>query len=269
MPAPVFFRDDYYKGIGISKGLARGVQVMTDGVDLTQEGMGLGTIAIRSKGYTYFSQNSKVAWIDSQNMLLDYVIDTVHLSSYKNVAYPLITRIRELGVVLYRLLPAFQKVMLLTGTKVRRFLGVKTIFVPVPPLARAQFHFKFGTNRVEVCLKFYAIDKDIDEIFIMNELGADFFDCGWKAGCLTKPPSGWEILEDTNSLPSLYSSNEHLRYSLSDIIVNQELPFKVCWGREQIEDLCWAGFTIQINPVVSSISGIICRYTLIFEDADN
>ncbi len=269
MPAPVFFRDDCYKGIGISKGLARGVQVMMEGVDLTQEGMGLGAIAVRSNGYTYFSQNSEATWIDSQNMLLDYVIDTVHLSSRKGVAYPLITRIRELGVVLYRLLPSFQRVMLWAGVKILRILGVKTTFAPVPPLARARFHFKFDGNRVEVCCNFCAKNEDIDEIFIMNELGAGFFDFGWEAGRLTKPPSGWEVLEDKLRLPFLYSSNKRLRYTLSDIIVNQELPFKVCWGREQIEDLCWAGFTIQINPAASSISDITCQYAVIFEDTDN
>jgi len=271
LPAPVFFRDDGYRGMGLSKGLARGVQVMVDGVDLTQEGMGLGTIAIRSRGYTYFSQQGQATWIDAQHLLLDYLIDTVHVSRRKgkNVANPLLTRMRELGVVLYRRLPAFQHAMLRTGIKVRRSLGIQSAFVPVPPLARAQFQFKFEPHRVEVRVHFDALAGDIDEIFIMNELGADFFDLGWQAGCLMKPPSGWEVLEGTGPLPFLYSSKKQIRYSLAEITLNQALPLKVCWGREHIEDLCWAGFTIQINPVVSSISGLICRYTVVFQEDDH
>jgi hypothetical protein len=34
-----FFHDDCFKGMGISEGLARGLQVMIDGMNLTQEGI--------------------------------------------------------------------------------------------------------------------------------------------------------------------------------------------------------------------------------------
>jgi len=271
LPAPVFFRDDGYRGMGLSKGLARGLQVMVDGVDLTQEGMGLGTIAIRSRGYTYFARHGQATWINGQQLHLDYLIDTVHVSSRKGqqAASPLLTRIRELGVVLYRRLPALQPVMLRTGVKVRRGLGIQSAFVPVPPLARAQFQFKFEPYRVAVRVLFDALAGDIDEIFLMNELGADFFDCGWQAGGLIKPPQGWEVLEDTERLPFLSSSSQQIRYSLAEIAVNPDVPFQVCWGREQLADLCWAGFTIEIKPVVSSISGLICRYTIVFQDGEH
>jgi len=269
LPAPVFFRDDGYQGMGLSKGLARGLQVMVDGVDLTQEGMGLGTIAIRSRGNTYFARQGQATWIDGQQLHLDYLIDTVHVSSRRGqeAASPLLTRIRELGVVLYRRLPALQPVMLQAGVKARRGLGIESAFVPVAPLARAQFQFRFEPQRIEVGVHFNALAEEIDEIFIMNELGADFFDCGWQAGSLVKPPSGWEVLEDTERLPFLSSSSQQLRYSLAEITVNPDVPFQVCWGREQLADLCWAGFTIEIKPVVSPISGLTCRYALIFQDA--
>lgn len=269
MKKPVFFYDKLYKGNGISEGLARGLQVMVDGADLTQEGMGLGTIATRSQGYTYFSRGSQAVWLDSQNMVQDCTIDTVQLARRGEAVSPLFTCIAELFTLLYRPLPSFfQKAMLWAGIHMQRLLGIKSHFTPVSPRAKAQFHFKIETNRVEVCCEFHAIDEPPHELFIMNELGADFFTAGWKAGRPTEPPPGWQILEQ-HSLPFLYSPGKRLRFSLFNISVDQELPFNVYWGREHADNLCWAGFAIQLKPADVSIADITCRYTVIFENEDN
>lgn len=264
MKIPVFFHDKQYQGNGISEGLARGLQVMVDGVDLTQEGMGLGTIAIRSQGYTYFSRNSQTVWLDSQNMIQGYIIDTVQLSGLGETVSPLLTSIGELFTLLYRPLPSFfQKKMLWVGMHIQRMLGVKSHFTSISPRSKAQFHFKIESKQVKICCNFHAIDLPPRELFIMNELGADFFTAGWRAGRPTAPPPGWQILNQHN-LPFLYSPGKRLRFSLSNISVDQELPFKVFWGREQADSLCWAGFAIQIN--LADISDITCRYTVVFDE---
>ena len=224
MPTMDFFHDDCFKGIGISEGLARGLQVMAAGVNLTQEGMGLGAIAIRSNGYTYFSQGSRVVWPDSNNMIQDYVIDTIHMSGRGESANIPVTWISEFFVVLYRLLPACQKGMLWAGIHTRRWLGIKSHFIAVSPRAQARFHLKIHTNRIEVCCNFKTLAKIPHELYIMNELGGSFFTSSWQAGEITKTPPGWQVLDDSQSLPFLYSPIYGLRYSLRDITVDQDLP---------------------------------------------
>ena len=265
MPAPVFCHDERYKGMGRSSGLARGLQVKIEGMDLTQEGMGLGNIAIRSQGYTYFSRDGQADWLDSNHMVQHYVIDTIHLAGRGDTASALITRVRELLSALYRRLPAFQKSLLWVGMHIQGWLGVQSLFAPVPPRARAEFHYQLEPERVEVRCEFHALDEPLQELYIMNELGADYFTSGWKAGRPTEPPSGWQVCNH-HDLPFLYSPEHRLRFSLCDISVNQELPFKVCWGREQIDGLCWAGFSIQLDLTRASTADITCRYTVIFEN---
>jgi hypothetical protein len=50
----VTFHADDYIGEGASRGLSRGILVFTGGKNLTGEGMGIGSIAFRKGGCTYF-----------------------------------------------------------------------------------------------------------------------------------------------------------------------------------------------------------------------
>jgi len=49
--------DSVYQGEGISKGLARGLLVYYGDCNLTGEGMGIGSIALRGHECTYFSRS--------------------------------------------------------------------------------------------------------------------------------------------------------------------------------------------------------------------
>ena len=53
-----FAVDDRYSGSGVSAGIPRGLLVHRGEVDLTQEGLGLGTVALRKFGLTYFPSTS-------------------------------------------------------------------------------------------------------------------------------------------------------------------------------------------------------------------
>jgi hypothetical protein len=53
--------DENYPGEGLSRGLAHGLQVYYQDCNLTDEGMGIGSIAMRDHNYTYFSRS----WTDS------------------------------------------------------------------------------------------------------------------------------------------------------------------------------------------------------------
>ncbi|MCX5779303.1 MAG: hypothetical protein NTV45_00480 [Firmicutes bacterium] len=265
MPTPCFFHDDDYKGMGVSEGLARGLQLKMAGEDLTQEGMGLGAIAIRSRGYTYFSRDCNISCSDPYFKVQQYVIDTVQVFGTGGRADPIITRISELLSALYRRVPAIQNSMLWAEAQTRRCLGIKSTFAPVAPQARADFCFQLAAEKIEVCCKFHALDEPPEELYLMNELDADFFTASWNSGRVAAPPTGWQVFTEHHNLPFLYSPRFGLRYSLRDISVDNSLPFKVCWGRERGDNLRWAGFAIQLAPAAAAASDIVCRYTIIFE----
>ncbi|MEQ8236194.1 MAG: hypothetical protein ABRQ23_05420 [Syntrophomonadaceae bacterium] len=264
MQAAEFFTDNLYKGTGISTGLARGLQVRAGGVDLTQEGMGLGTAAIRSGGKTFFARESEVVWQNPRQLVIDYVIDTEFRSGTGGRADHLITRLRESLSAFYRLAPPLQKILLGAGFYWRDLLGIKEQLVPVEPLARARFKFCLHPTQVDIGCEFAFLGPLPQQLFIMNELGADFFTSAWHKGQLCKCPGGWDVCPDPGGLPFLFSPQFGLRYSLGDIAVDQGLGFKVCWGRERNARLCWAGFAIQINPASTHQGNIVCRYTVKF-----
>jgi hypothetical protein len=68
--------DEKYPGEGISRGLARGLLVYYQDCNLTDEGMGIGSIALRDHHYTYFSRS----WTDSveQDMHLPAPFSSIH-----------------------------------------------------------------------------------------------------------------------------------------------------------------------------------------------
>lgn len=261
-----FFTDEQYKGTGISLGLARGLLVRAGGLEITQEGMGLGNVAVRSGGRTYFAQESRVAWFSPQSVVIDYEIDTAFISGTGGRCDSLITIIRESLSCLYRMTPPMQKALLAAGTQLRRMLGIKERLVPVAPLALARFEYQLHPGRVDVSCDFTAIAELPEQLFIMNELGADFFHCARKGSQPAECPGGWQFCADPRNLPSFYSPQLDIGYSLGAISMEQQEPYKVFWGREKTADLCWAGFSIQICPARTGPTNIACSYSVIFEN---
>ena len=66
-----------YKGEGISEGLERGILVFFEGKNLVQEGMGLGTVALRSRNLTYFGKKNRLRKISANEYAKEFNIDTV------------------------------------------------------------------------------------------------------------------------------------------------------------------------------------------------
>lgn len=264
MPTPLFFHDTDYRGMGVSTGLARGLQVKVQGMDLTQEGMGLGAVAIRAQGKTYFARDHQVTQAAPQRLVQDCLIDAVHLSGTDGRCDRLINQARESLSSLYRLAPPLQTPFLQAGAVLRDILGIKSRFHPVEPQAQARFHFQLHPWRVDVRCEFRALAEPPQELYIMNELGADFFTSAWHSGQNTRAPLGWQVCPDNGNLPFLYSPRTGSRYSLRDIQVSGDLPFKVCWGREKTEELCWAGFTIRVHPARKRVTDLVCSYSIIF-----
>ena len=79
-------------------------------------------------------------------------------------------------------------------------------------------------------------------------------------------PGGWQFCADPHNLPFFYCPQIDLGYSLRDISIDPNVSYRVCWGREKSDSLCWAGFAIQLHPAKQGRSALVCRYSVIFEN---
>lgn len=96
--------DEKYPGEGISRGFARGLLVYYQDCNLTDEGMGIGSIAVRDHNYTYFSRS----WTDSveQGMLTrTFLIDTRMIWGIHEKTSSLLTRLIEYAIRAYMRIP--------------------------------------------------------------------------------------------------------------------------------------------------------------------
>jgi hypothetical protein len=70
---------DSFRGSGLSQDISRGLLFRRDGTDLLQEGLGLGTVALKTKGLTYFSLSCST-WTDGYSIIKEFTVDSVMAS---------------------------------------------------------------------------------------------------------------------------------------------------------------------------------------------
>lgn len=259
-----FYLDQTYKGLGISQGLARGVQVSFDGQNLVQEGMGLGAIALRSGGLTYFASTSHVSTSNKHTMASQFVIDTAALSGRNGSPAPWWTCLREKASSLCAKIPLQQDSILSTGLAIRRLFGVETIYKTIKPRAEAKVQYSVNDSSVQIECQVRLLKSSETQVFIMNELGADYFKAAWQNGSVTKPSLAWEELEPGVPLPSLCYPAGNLCFTIQGVTVSNEVPCKIYWGREKTSEHCWAGFAIMLDFSGTPKVEATCRYQVNF-----
>lgn len=254
--------EDSYKGYGHSQGLARGLQLFWDGENRTQEGMGLGTIAIKEDGCTYFSKNYRDFAEETKVSARAFSLDTVLLTGPKGMESSLLTWLRDLGIAFYKKHPKTQAAQLSADRFLRRFFCIHRVFKTVRPKAEAVVNYDLGQNEVLLTFKTSIPEFGRPKICLMNELGADWFDKGLMEGKVVPPPSAWQPLAKGKQSPLLYSTRLGLSFGISDIYVSDNLPYQLFWGREKTQELCWAGFILEIEVNDPAISLVTCRYKI-------
>ncbi len=273
--------DDSYIGFGHSKGLARGLLLFWDRSNVTQEGMGLGTIAIKEEGSTYFSQNYRNVTENATENVTEnvteeervfkraYYLDTVLMTGLKGRESTFLTFLRHLGLVFYKKFPITQKFQLSSDRFLRRLFHIERIFTQIKSKAVADVNYDLKEDAVTITFDIDMTQCRKSKICLMNELGADWFEQGILGDRLIDPPSAWLELDTKRPLPSLYSAKMNRGFSISDIKVSGELPYKLFWGREKTEELCWAGFTLEIGVEEPELCQVRCSYTISFSKPDS
>lgn len=240
-----------YAGEGISRGLARGLPVYYGDCNLTGEGMGIGSIALRNREYTYFSRECTDSHEDGV-FQRTFSLDTRVRWCFLGLPSGVLTRLVESGISAYMRLPWLQDFLLWPVFPLRTLLGIHPLFEPVPPRGQVTFTYRIAADHVDVSVAPEVQAGEGDTLCLLNELSAAWFTTGEVEGRAGHPPPGWEKV-GVDSMPvSLVDPVHGVRFSMDRPVADRSVPLTVFRGRERNGDHCWAGFCIELGPLDGS-----------------
>ena len=243
--------DSTYQGEGISKGLARGLLVYYGDQNLTGEGMGIGSIAIRDHECTCFSRT----WTDVSEagvLKRTFTLDTRMRWSIRGKPSNLLTRWIEYGISAYMQLPRFQNIIMMPVSPLSTLLDIHPLFETIPSRGKVTFAYKVTGNTVEVQVEIKAPVRPQDTLCLLNELSAAWFTAGWDGERPVSPPPGWEKVSSAQMPVSLVDPVHGVRFFMGQPSVSPPVPFTIYRGRERTGDVSWAGFCIELGPLDGS-----------------
>lgn len=251
-----FYFSNEFKGKGISKGLERGLLVSYSGLNLVQEGMGLGAPAIKSKNRTFFSRTSKLKQLSENEFAKDFYIDSEMVWEILKLKAESLNRLSLLTTFvnnltdIYKKFPHMQRNLLKLGIFSRNFFQVKSKIIKYGYIGTLRFYYTILNNKVEISVDFSTILKKnknrISKVCILNELGGDFFNFTKIGDKILPPPVGW-VKKTSLGDQSLYSKDLELEFNVEIIMKPSNFNVDFIYGRENISNFCWAGFDIEIN----------------------
>jgi len=252
-----------YAGEGKSQGLARGLLVYFGDRNITGEGMGIGSIALRDREYTCFSRS----WTDSEEdgiLRRTFTLDTRMRWGIRGKPSSLLTRWIESGTSAYMLLPRLQRIIMLPVFPLRTLLGIHPLFETIPSRGTVTLTYRVTGHHVEVYAEIHVPIGPQDTLCLLNEVSAAWFTAGWDGKQPAAPPPGWERLRPDQLPVSLVDPVHGIRFFMDQPSVSPPVPFTVFRGREHTGDLCWAGFCIELGPRDGSQEFPEVRYSVGF-----
>lgn len=247
---------------GMSHTLARGLTVRIDGTDITQEGLGIGAIACKLDNYSYFASDSDTRKISVNSIEKSFLLDTRAIWYLGKKKSESITQFIERATDFYMNSSAAQKGLLTIGTILRKTLNLRCHFEKAQPLVLAIFQYTFHNSKVDVKCTIKRLKKNLNRIFILNELGADFFNSAFIREKKASLPSGWNYIADNPFDYSFFSPEKQKRFYISKISIPPNLHTKFLWGREKAPDLCWAGFEFEFEMNGYSKNPVMFEYSV-------
>jgi hypothetical protein len=247
-----------YNGEGASQGLARGILVFSNGENLTGEGMGIGSIAFRKGGYTYFPSRCITNASGSDVTEKIFIVDTWRKWARKGRQSRYLTRFIEFTADCYMAIPWVQSILCVQSPLIEA-LSLHPVLEQIPPLARSEFLYACNPEMIQVSCKITSFHEELPRIFILNELDGDVFSQSLNQDICGPPPSGWRVCPGH---AAFFSKELGICFRLTDIAVSGG-SWRLFWGRERNRTLKWAGFEIMIDPLSESKS-IGCSYAVRF-----
>jgi hypothetical protein len=247
-------------GEGISTGLARGLLIEINGQNITQEGMGIGSPALRTPRATHFSRQCRTERSDPGAIVKRFLIDSRMAWTWKERVSPVISLWAEKATSLYMQLPFLQNRLMAHVPPLRERWQIHPVFVSEPPIAEARFVYTVSLSHIDVACHIRPLQGVLPRVCLFNELGADYFTASWRDGEVLPPPRGWERITGRSPDAWLYDPVHGLRFRIRNVTTGSEVHSRVYWGRERSGDLCWAGFGIELDATRSGIPAMDVQY---------
>jgi hypothetical protein len=257
----VYYSDNDYIGEGVSLGIARGILVKYKGANIVQEGTGIGSLALKIGLMTYFASTCKTVQLNETQFRKTFVVDSVMLWGINDRPSKFLTGIIDLLSQFYMLFPGLQNKLLKTGTLFRNLFRLTPELTAITTLAEGIFDYCVGNGELNIKCEINSFKGYLNNVFILNELGADYFQKSIKNGKIVPPPSGWKYIGPNPDSTFLYSPDHNLSFSIKNICIKNQIKHEVFWGREKIKDLSWAGFEIKLDCSRKKIKSFGCEYT--------
>ena len=182
----------HFRGEGISEGLARGLLVFYSTTNLTGEGMGIGSVAVREDRSTYFSRSADDVSGGGPLFTRTFLIDTKMSWSIGGKISPLLTGWIEYAIGKYMRFPRIQRILMMPVIPLRKMLGIHPVFEEVPLRAKVRLTYNVDGSGVDIIVHYEPVTDTPGILCILHELSAGCFTAGWEGGTVCPPPLGWE-----------------------------------------------------------------------------
>lgn len=255
-----YYSDDSYLGEGISLGIVRGILVKYKDTNIVQEGLGIGNVALKNGLMTYFASTCKTVQLSETQFRKNFLVDSMLLWRINGKLSIFITGAIDILAQFYMLLPGFQDKLLKTGTLFRNLFKLTPQIIKMAPIAEACFKYSVKEDELYVECKIKSLVGYLNKVFILNELGADYFLNGIKNGKTVVAPTGWNFIRSNPGSTTFYNPNYNLSFLVKKINVIDLIPYKILWGREKTKDLSWAGFEFEFDCRNKKIKSFGCEY---------
>lgn len=207
-----YYSDDSYLGEGISLDIAKGILVKYKDTNIVQEGLGIGNIALRNGLMTYFASTCKTVQLSETRFRKTFLVDTMLLWRINGKLSIFITGIIDILAQFYMLLPGFQNKLLNTGTLFRNLFKLTPQIIKITPMAEACFNYSVKDDELYVESKIKSLVGYLNKVFVLNELGADYFPNGIKNRKTVVAPTGWNYITPSSGSIAFYNSNYNLSF---------------------------------------------------------
>ncbi|MCL4417652.1 MAG: hypothetical protein M1308_03065 [Actinobacteria bacterium] len=256
----IYYSDDSYLGEGMSLGIARGMLVKYKDMNIVQEGLGIGNLALKNGLMTYFASTGNTIQFSDTQFRKTFFVDSVLLWRINGKVSTFVTRIIDILAQCYMLLPGLQNNLLRTGTSLRNLFKLTPQLIKIAPIAEACFNYSVEKDELYIECKIKSLAGYLSKVFILNELGADYFTNGIRNEEIVSTPTGWNYIKSKHDCPAFYNPEYNLSFLVKKINVNDSIPYKTLWGREKTRDLSWAGFEFELDCRNKKIKSFGCRY---------
>ena len=228
--------------------LQKGLILVSNGVELVGEGIGLGVPAVSYKNRTYFPGLSTMTFKRTHDSLAATKEFTLNLTSERtfrnaHIETKAIRRIRRRFDEFYR---NHKHVRLIMFESLLRQVGVRTEFVQTEPIGKATVTYTINAPNVKVKAKFNLAQKvGVRKIYLLNEQSSLHFGKYYDS-------DGLELLNENIGAWETVNAHWACIYSTED-----KVGFRLCKlrdatlhrGREFLNGVFdWAGLDYETGP---------------------